>query len=114
MNKISRKTQEIINSHNMADFIKLTPCPWILVYSFLDNKETICNGHRTYFLQEMIKEGVLFQGFFVSCLSHTSNEVNYFCAAFEEALKRYKKMLKTGFTNFLEGESTKSVFRKYN
>ena len=64
-------------------------------------------------LQEMIRHGVLFQGFFVPCLSHTMEDVNYFVEAFDASLKVFKAALAEGIDNYLIGEPTKPVFRKY-
>ncbi len=108
------KTQEIIKQMRLEDFIEITQCPWMVVFSFKNKKKDFCNGHRTYFLQEMISENVLFQGIFVPCLSHEDNEVTFFINAFEKVARKYLKILDLGFTKFLKGEPTKAVFRKYN
>ncbi len=113
-NLIIDKTQEIINRIQLEDFIGITPCPWMIVFSFKNNNKDICNGYRTYFLQEMINENILFQGIFVPCLSHSDKEVAFFINAFEKVVRKYKAILDSGYKDFLLGEPTKAVFRKYN
>ena len=113
-NLIIDKTQEIINRMRLEDFIEITPCPWMIVFSFKNKNQDICNGHRTYFLQEMINENILFQGIFVPCLSHSDKEVTFFINAFEKVVRKYKAILDSGYKDFLSGEPTKAVFRKYN
>lgn len=113
-NLIIDKTQEIINRIQLEDFIEITPCPWMIVFSFKNNNQDICNGYRTYFLQEMINENILFQGIFVPCLSHSDKEVAFFINAFEKVVRKYKAILDSGYKDFLLGEPTKAVFRKYN
>ena len=113
-NLIIDKTQEIINRIQLEDFIEITPCPWMIVFSFKNNNQDICNGYRTYFLQEMINENILFQGIFVPCLSHSDKEVTFFINAFEKVVRKYKAILDSGYKDFLSGEPTKAVFRKYN
>ncbi len=113
-NLIIDKTQEIINLMQLEDFIEVTPCPWMIVFSFKNNNQDICNGHRTYFLQEMINENILFQGIFVPCLSHSHKEATFFINAFEKVVRKYKVILDSGYKDFLSGEPTKAVFRKYN
>ena len=113
-NSIIDKTQKIINRLQLEDYIEITPCPWMIVFSFKNKDQDFCNGHRTYFLQEMITENVLFQGIFVPCLSHSDKEVTFFINAFEKVVRKYKAILDSGYKDFLLGEPTKAVFRKYN
>ena len=113
-NLIIDTTHEIINRMRLEDFIEITPCPWMIVFTFKNKNQDICNGHRTYFLQEMINENILFQGIFVPCLSHSDKEVTFFINAFEKVVRKYKAILDSGYKDFLSGEPTKAVFRKYN
>ena len=64
-------------------------------------------------MQEMIKQGVLFQGAFVPCFSHTKNDVEYFAEAFDHTCTIYKQAIDEGFEKYLIGEPAKPVFRKY-
>jgi spore coat polysaccharide biosynthesis protein SpsF len=64
-------------------------------------------------MQEMIRRGVLFQGAFVPCFSHTQEDVDYFVEAFDQALAVYKEALERGYEALLVGEPAKPVFRKY-
>jgi spore coat polysaccharide biosynthesis protein SpsF len=113
-NELIQKAQDLINYYDLTSFIEITPCPWMVAFTFKDKEQKVCNGLRTYFLQEMISERVLFQGIFVPCLSHKKKEITVFLEAFEKALVNYKKCIKKGFDKLLEGEPTKAVFRKYN
>ena len=65
------------------------------------------------FMQEMILRGVLFQGAFVPCFSHTKSDVDFFTEVFNESLEVYTNALESGFEKFLIGEPVKPVFRKY-
>ena len=82
------------------------------VFVFKDASKMVCQGYRTLFLQEMIKRGVLFQGAFVPCFSHTEDDVYYFAKAFSESLQVYQKALQDGYANYLVGSPAKAVFRK--
>ena len=64
-------------------------------------------------MQEMIKRGVLFQGAFVPCFSHTLDDVNYFVNAFSETLEILKQTDEKSISTLLIGEPIKPVFRKY-
>jgi hypothetical protein len=61
----------------------------------------------------MIKRGILFQGAFVPCFSHTMDDVNYFVQAFLETLYILQDASNDGVETILIGEIVKPVFRKY-
>lgn len=67
---------------------------------------------KTLLYQEMIKNGVLFNGLFYVMASHRDKEITHTLKAFEEALIVYKKALVDGVDKFLVGEPVKPVFRK--
>ena len=67
---------------------------------------------RTLAMQEIIKRGVLFQGAFVPCFSHTKQDVDYFILAFIETLSMLEEAINIGVENILVGEIVKPVFRK--
>jgi glutamate-1-semialdehyde aminotransferase/spore coat polysaccharide biosynthesis protein SpsF (cytidylyltransferase family) len=104
--------QQLLNENQLAEFISVTPSQWMPVFAFKDQAKTVCQGYRTLFMQEMIKRGVLFQGAFVPCFSHTEEDVYYFAKAFSESLGVYKKALEDGYAKYLVGNPAKAVFRK--
>lgn len=109
----SKKIIEALSNSSIGKFIVFTESEWMPVFAFKNSQEVICSSYRTLFLQEMIKRGVLFQGAFVPCYSHTEVDVDFFVESFKEALKVYEKALKEGVDKFLVGKPTKPVFRKY-
>lgn len=111
-NYFSLKVSEAITNKELSDFISFFKSEWFPMFYFKDSHKNISQGMRTLLLQEMIKRGVLFQGIFVPCFSHTTKDVDYFVDCFSEALIVYKKALEVGFEDLLVGEPTKPVFRK--
>ena len=103
---------QVINNHGLSNHIKISPSNWLIGFSFYDSQKEISNGMRTLVMQEMIKRGVLFQGTFVPCFSHTEEDVIYFAKAFDEVLVIYSQALKNGFESLLIGEPAKPVFRR--
>ena len=97
----------------MQSFIQIVPCEWLVVFSFNDASGLASAGFRTLMMQEMIKRGVLFQGAFVPCYSHTESDVEYFAKAFEDSLVTYKLALKDGYEKYLSGSPAKPVFRQF-
>ena len=63
-------------------------------------------------MQEMISRGILFQGAFSPCFSHTLDDVALFVEAFSETLSILKEASIKGVEIFLIGEPAKPVFRK--
>ncbi len=104
--------QEIIKENELTDYIQVTTSEWMPLFLFKDEQKQISAGFRTLALQEMIKRGVLFQGIFTPCFSHTKEDIEYFAAAFKEMVTVYKSALKIGYSRLLIGEPIKPVFRK--
>ncbi len=106
--------KQIIQQHQLTNYIQLIGDNWMPVFVFKNSKQEACMGMRTLALQEMIKRGVLFQGVFVPCFSHTKMDVDFFANQFDETLAVYSKALQDGYELYLIGKPTKPVFRKYN
>ncbi|MFN8370763.1 MAG: glutamate-1-semialdehyde 2,1-aminomutase [Bacteriovoracaceae bacterium] len=102
-----------IKKNNLENFVEIVKSNWFPLFIFKNRKQEACSGLRTLMLQEMIKRGVLFQGIFIPCFSHTKNDVDFFNNALNESLQVYIKALEGGYEKFLIGNAIKPVFRKY-
>ncbi|MDA9886159.1 glutamate-1-semialdehyde 2,1-aminomutase [Flavobacteriaceae bacterium] len=111
--QLIQETKKLIQKNELQNYIDVIPCSWAVSFIFKDDKLNVCNVHRTYFLQEMIAQNILFQGYFIPCFSHKNEEVYFFLTAFDRALKQYKSVILNGYQGELVGEQTKAVFRKY-
>jgi glutamate-1-semialdehyde aminotransferase len=107
------KCKMTIKNLGASHFVDIIPCNWLVVFNFLDKQGQNDSSMRTLAMQEMIRRGVLFQGAFVPCFSHTLEDVEYFVEAFDETLKVLLEAEKIGIENKLVGEAVKPVFRKY-
>ncbi len=105
--------QERVNKYGLQANIKVIACDWQPAFAFKDAEGKISPSFRTLFMQEMIRYGVLFQGFFVPSLSHTTDDIHYFITAFDASLVTYQKAIAEGVEHYLVGEPAKPVFRKY-
>lgn len=112
-NYLILNVNETINKMKMNDFIEIIQCNWFPVFIFKDKNKSISLSFRTLAMQEMIKRGVLFQGSFVPCFSHTKQDIDYFITAFKESLEVYKNALKEGVEKYLIGNSVKPIFRRF-
>ena len=105
---------EAVKEAGMEDFVGVHANTWFTLNVF-KNKEGASDGAlRTLFLQEMIARGVLFQGVFVPCFSHTESDIAAMVDAFKGSLVVYKKALEEGVEKYLVGDVCKPVFRKWN
>lgn len=111
---IIEKSEELINKYNLVEFIKVSSSSWTPIWTFCGPGEISDSTYRTYFLQEMINNKVLFQGALVPSASHKERELNFFLKAFEKSLKKYHSVIKLGnVDSLLLGAPIKPVFRKY-
>ena len=102
----------VIKNKKLDSFVKIIPCNWFPIFIFLDNSGNPSPEFRTLAMQEMIRRGVLFQGVFVPCFSHTDDDIEYFAQALSQTLDVYALALNKGVENYLVGEAAKAVFRK--
>lgn len=112
-NSLIEKLTDVIDIAGLSEYISITPCNWMLTFTFLDADKKASMPLRTLVMQEMIRRGVLFQGAFVPCYSHTMEDVAYFVTAFSEMLTVYQAGLKEEYGKYLVGDVVKPVFRKY-
>ena len=107
------KVTDVIGAKKLNQIVSVYNSNWMPILSFKNTKGEICNGMRTYVLQELIKKGVLCQGMFIPCFSHTKADVELFCEALDFSLQRYEQVSDEGYEKYLVGDPTKPVFRKY-
>lgn len=108
---LREKITKLLIQTKMNDYIDYQAADWLQAFIFKNREKKVCSGMRTLMLQEMIRRGVLFQGSFVPCFSHTQKDVEYFVKAFEQSLEVYALALESGYEAYLVGEPTKPVFR---
>ncbi len=106
--------QAVIDA-GMEKNIQIMNNTWVSISIFKDSEGVFNAALRTLFLQEMIARGVLYQGIFVPCYTHTEKDIDYIIRAYKESLVVYKKALDQGNTDgLLVGEACQPVFRKWN
>merc|ERR1712178_397934 len=106
--------QAVIDA-GMEKNIQVMNNTWVSISIFKDSEGVFNAALRTLFLQEMIARGVLYQGIFVPCYTHTEKDIDYIIRAYKESLVVYKKALDQGNTDgLLVGEACQPVFRKWN
>ncbi|KGO83048.1 hypothetical protein Q762_04705 [Flavobacterium cauense R2A-7] len=110
--KVAELCQQLVTENGLNNYIEVVAAEWMPFFVFKDKSGAVSQGYRTLFMQEMIKRGVLFQGVFMPCFSHTEEDAYYFAKAFGGSLKVYQEALEQGYEKFLVGSPAKAVFRK--
>lgn len=94
------------------DFTRMTGYNWRSVAQF-DEKAGNPLVQKSLMQQEMIKRGVLWQGFFNMSFSHSDSDVEYTLQALEESLAILKKaVIENRLKELLLGLPVQPVFRK--
>ncbi len=94
------------------DFTRVIGYNWRSMATF-DEKAGDPLVQKSLMQQEMIKRGVLWQGFHNMCFSHTDEDVNYTLKALEESLTVLKNAVEENKLNeMLKGKPVQPVFRK--
>ncbi len=113
LRELSKNCQSLIIKHNFENKIKIVNSDWLLSFVFL-NRNKPSDKLRTLFMQEMIKNRILFQGFFIPSYSHNKKELNIFIKAFEKSLIFSKKINKINIDKLIKGKIVKPIFTKFN
>jgi glutamate-1-semialdehyde aminotransferase len=101
-------------AQGLEERIALHVTPWRVVLVFTDEEGRVSAPLRTLFLQEMIARGVMFQGVYMPCYTHTDEDIARILAAFGGACAVHVQALAHGWRDLLAGEPTRPVFRNYN
>ena len=105
--------REITSSLDMEDRFHVFGRPCSLVYVTLGDDGQPSQLHRTLFLQEMIKNGIIAPSFVIS-FSHTDKDVDDTLDAIEKSLIVLKKAISDDPRNYIVGNEIKSVYRNRN
>lgn len=115
-NILNDEINKLIKQYKLSNFVEIKGHPCWLLMNFKNINREICNGFKTLFMQEVIKDGIFFRGSFVPTISHTQDDIDRTLESFNKAFKIYKYAIedKDGYKKFLIGEPVKPVFRKKN
>ncbi len=104
---------QLIASHGLSKQIQIQGKPCCLVVSTLDQDGKPSQAMRTLFLQETIKRGILMTSLVVS-FTHSDQDIDRTLDAMDHALKVYREALENGVENYLVGNPSKAVYRRFN
>lgn len=102
-----------VEKHALVKSLEIHVAPWRIVTICRDNDGQVSMPLRTLLLQEMIGRGVLFQGLYLPCFSHTNEDIDVILNAFDQSCAVYAHALRYGLDEMLVGEPTRAVFRRH-
>jgi len=103
-----------VKAVRLENVIEVHASRWRVVTVYRDAEGRVSAPFRTLMLQEMIGRGILFQGLFLPCFSHTDADVTTIVRAFENSCLVYREAMTDGIERHLVGDATRPVFRRYN
>lgn len=107
------RLEGIVKKHGLDDYLSLLGYPCLFVLVCRNAVGAADDAYRTLFMQEMIANGVLFQGLFYTTWSHQQAEQESIAAAFDSTCAAYRIAIETGSSEgLLIGGPAKPVFRK--
>jgi len=114
--RLAQGIRDLIVRHSLGQYIDVVGFPPNLSMSYKDQEGAVNLALKTVFLQEMVKEGLLFQGYFAISFSHGEAEIERTLAAVDRALSVYRRALEDVVhrDQYLLGPAVKPVFREYN
>ena len=111
---VINETRKMINEKGLNSYVEVANSSWTPIWLFHSAEQKNSLLYKTYFMQEMINNNILFQGALVPSLSHNDNEINFFLLGFSNALDKYKQVLdEASIERELIGKPIRPVFRKF-
>lgn len=103
---------ELSAKHGLSQNVTCVGLPPRTVIMFKDEKGQDDLLRKSYFQQEMIKRGVLFNGLQNMSFSHTDADIDQTLAAYDEVMALLKGLSEADVKAKLEGSQVQAVFRK--
>lgn len=105
---------QAIEQSNLSDYISVYASPWRLATICRDADGDVSQAMRTLLMQEMIGDGVLYQGFMLPTFTHTDEDIDRIVHAFDNALDAYASAIdRRSVEGLLVGAAAKPLFRRY-
>jgi glutamate-1-semialdehyde 2,1-aminomutase len=105
---------DLSKEYDLSDYVKMAGIACSPFYICKDQNKKISNSFKTLFMQEMIKNKILWPSFVSVCYRHNQSDLQKVKSALKKVLPIYKAALKKGIKKYLKGNSIQPVFRRYN
>jgi glutamate-1-semialdehyde 2,1-aminomutase len=102
-----------IAENRLEGFFELIGQSCNLVYATRDQDRNLSQAFRTFFMQELIRRGIIAPSFVVS-FSHSDDDIDRTGDVVNQALELYARALEDGVDRYLLGRPVKPVNRRHN
>jgi len=102
---------QIVHANHIQDYLHTAGHPGNLVFVTKDPDHNKSQSHRTLFMQELLKRGVLAPSLVVND-AFEQRDIDHLLWAVSETAEIYKRALENGIGSYLEARPVKPVFRK--
>ena len=110
---LGQTVRDLIRRHGLERNLELVGYPCLAALMCKDANGRGDDSFRTLFMQEMIANGVLFQGILFPTWSHAAAEMEAIAKAFDAACTIYRRAVEAGSVEgLLVGPPAKPVFRR--
>lgn len=110
---LKKRLEVVVQRHGLERALELIGYPCFFALVCRNSEGGPDDAFRTLMMQEMIANGVLFQGLFYTTWSHQAPEMEILERAFDQSCSVYRKAVDAGCTaGLLIGNPAKPVFRK--
>ncbi len=114
--KIKDKISNLIKNYKLEDYVELIGHPSWTLLNFKQKEKFDPWELKTFYLQEVLRDGILTGGSHNLCYSHTSKDLMYFFEVYERFFSKLQKISleKKGIKKFLKSPTLKPIFKVRN
>lgn len=107
------KLRVIIEQYNMQNHLKILGFPQRSVLSFSNSEQYTSEEQKTYFMQESIKQNLLYFCSHVPCVAHGEEELAFAISGLEKVVANYSEVIQKGILlENLDAQVIEPVFRR--
>jgi glutamate-1-semialdehyde 2,1-aminomutase len=109
------RLNKVVAQYDLSDHMRISGYDSMMLLEIINLPVELLNKYKTFFMQEMLANGVLLQGLLILTPSHGTEEIKATEIAFDRACCAFLECLKKkSIKDKLVGPEIKPVFRKLN
>lgn len=104
---------QLITKYQMEDYLSVKGFPQRSILAFKDKDNLTLETQKTYFMQECIKQDLLYFCSHVPCVAHGDEELVFALSVLDSVVERFAEVIKSGtLIENLEAQVIEPIFRK--
>ena len=111
--RLCKGIKDLIENHKMGDYMSVLGFPQRSVLSFKDKDDLSLEVQKTFFMQECIKQNLLYFCSHVPCVAHSEADLSFSLKVLAQVIAKFSEVVKQGnLLDHLEAEVIEPVFRR--